>query len=254
MLDAFDPIKGESCFRQRFANLGDFVWVFVGNYDEEELKHFCELYLGNELTGSKPETVTDDGMRTRAGRHTFEMCKGIADRAIVRVVSPRLQPYDPQVGLRLSLAGSLASEKLRENIREARSGVYYVYCYAYGVANPVGETYAYLGLGCSTDRVDELIEASLATLDSLKAGNIDEIYVNTVRQSKLKELESDLQRNDWWASKIYDQVFYQRSPDDILQEAEIIKTISRESLAADLRTYFDFDVNCQRFVLYPEKR
>jgi len=254
MLDAFDPVKGARFFRQRFANLGDFVWVFVGNYDEAELKRLCEIYLGNIVPNSKPESVIDDGMRTRAGKYDFVMRKGIADKALVRVVSSKLQDYNPQVGLRISLAGSLASEKLRENIREARSGVYYVYCYGYGNSFPLPETNVYMGLGCSTDRVDELLEASFATLDSLKAGNFDEKYVNTVRQSKLKEMESDLQRNDWWADKIYQQAYYGVPVDAILEEAEIIKNINRESLAADLRAYFDLDVNRQVFVLYPEEK
>lgn len=254
MLDAFDPQIAERIFRERFADLGDFTWVFVGNYDEAVLKRFCEIYLGNRMPGAEPESVRDDGMRYRQGRYDFALPKGIADRAVVRVVNNTYSNVNPDDRTQTRLAAMLINEKLRENIRENRSGVYYVYCYGSIRLDPVLEAVGYLSLGCSTERVDELLDAAYATLDSLKAGIFDEKYINTVRQASLKNLETDLQRNEWWANEINSQIIYRRSVDTILDDLEIIKNFDRDYLIEGVRRYFNFDTNCQRFVLYPEQK
>ncbi len=253
-LEAFDPLIGARIFRERFANLGDFQWIFVGNFDEALLKRYCEIYLGNSVPGQFPENVRDDGMRYRQGRHNFQLRKGIADRAVVRVVNNTSPKYSPYAKLQMNLAGMLVNEKLRENIREDRSGVYYVYCYGQISLDPVPESVSYLSLGCSTERVDELLNASFATLDSLKAGIFDDKYINTVRQSSLKELESNLQRNQWWANQIRSYLGYRLSVNAILDEMEVIKTFGRAYLVEGIKQYYDFSTNCQRFVLYPEKQ
>lgn len=253
-LEAFDPQIGARFFRERFANLGDFQWVFVGNFDADLLKRYCELYLGNSVPNAQPESVRDDGIRYRQGKHNFELRKGIADRAVVRVVGNGYLNATPEARTQLSLASMLVNEKLRENIRENRSGVYYVYCYGNISMDPVPETVTYLSLGCSTDRVDELLAASYATLDSLKAGTFDDKYINTVRQSSLKRLESNLQRNTWWASNLSTQLAYKRSVESVLDEMEIINSFDRDYLIDGIRKYLNFDENCQRFVLYPEAK
>jgi zinc protease len=253
-LEAFDPQIAARIFRERFANLGDFQWVFVGNFDEAILKRFCEIYLGNSIPGAKPESVRDDGMRYRQGKHNFELRKGIADRAVVRVVNHGYANATPEARTQMNLAGMLAGEKLRENIRENRSGVYYVGCYANISLDPVPETIGFLYMGCSTERVDELLDASFATLDSLEAGIFDDKYVNTVRQSSLKRLESDLQRNQWWADQIRACLQNRLPVNAILDEMEIINTFDRDYLIDGIRKYYNFDTNCQRFVLYPEKQ
>jgi len=253
-LEAFDPQIAARFFKERFHNLGDFQWIFVGNFDEAILKRYCEIYLGNSVPDAKAETVQDDGMRFRQGRHNFELHKGIADRAVVRVMNNSPQLFTPEAELQMDLAGMLANEKLRENIREERSGVYYVQCFGRGSADPIPETYAYLYMGCATDRVDELLDASFATLDSLKAGLFDDKYINTVRQSHLKNLENKLQRNDWWAGRIEAQLDFQAPLDAILDEMEFVKSIDRDYLIEGIRKYYDFSANCQRFVLYPEAK
>jgi len=251
-LKAFDPQIGARIFRERFANLGDFQWVFVGNFDEAVLKRYCEIYLGNSVPGAREEASRDDGMRYRQGKYSFDLHKGIAERAVVRLVGNSYSNVTPEARTQISLAGMLANEKLRENIRENRSGVYYVYSYGNVAMDPVPEYVNYLFMGCSIDRVDELIEASYATLDSLKAGLFDDKYVNTVRQSSLKRLESNLQRNTWWASNIITLLGYKRSVEGVLDEMEIINGFDRNYLIDGVRKFYSFDTNCQRFVLYPE--
>ncbi|MDY0152755.1 MAG: insulinase family protein, partial [Candidatus Cloacimonas sp.] len=253
ILQGIDRAKAVALYRERFqANPGDFVYIFVGNFDEETLKRNCMTYLSGGKLRKDWEAIKDDGMRYKAGKDGLVLHKGIADKALVRLVTYNDGPVTAETRQETAMLEVLASEKLRENIRENRSGVYYVYCYADKDSYPVQELSAYLGLGCSSDRVDELIDASLAVLDSLKAGLFEDKYVNTVKQTRLKQMEENLQSNDWWAERILDQVSNQFPVDAIMDEVDAIKAIDKDKLAAYARKYMNFDENCLKFVLLPE--
>jgi len=253
-LQGLDRNIAERFFRERFANIGDFHWVFVGNFDEAKLKLLCETFLATSLPGARPEKFKDDGMRYRKGKHNTEIRKGMADKAIVRLISYREIPVSKETRHETAMAEILAGEKLRENIREDRSGVYYVYCWGDTEPYPAPVTYANLGMGCSPDRVEELITASLAVMDSLKAGLFDDKYVNTVRQARLKQMELNLKNNDWWVDRIGDQIVKQLPLDAIMEEMDAIQKVSKQDLSKWTAKYLDFDTNCQRFILYPETR
>ena len=252
-LQGIDPAKAVAIYRERFQTApGDFVYIFVGNFDEETLKHHCMTYLSGGKLRTNWEAIKDDGMRYQKGKGGLVLRKGIADKAMVSLITYNDGPVTAETRQETAMLDILASEKLRENIRENRSGVYYVYCNTDKNLYPVHELSAYLSLGCSTDRVDELIAASLAVLDSLKAGLFEDKYVNTVRQARLKQMEENFQSNDWWAGRILDQVSNQFPVDGIMDEVEAINAIDRNKLAAYARKYMNFDVNCLKFVLLPE--
>jgi zinc protease len=154
----------------------------------------------------------------------------------------------------LSTLSGLLNEKLRENIRETRSGVYMVFSDGNGDKYPIPSFQLIVFMQCAPDRVEELSAAVIGTLDSLKAGLIDEKYVNTVKITKQKQRETDLKDNNWWKDRIYYVLQNDYALNSILSEEEAIRDLDLKHLQKTARKYLIHDENLFRGVMYPKAR
>ena len=63
-------------YNDRFADASDFTFVFVGNFDAEEMKPLLTTYLGNLPSNRRVETFKDVGADHPSGKIVKEVIKG----------------------------------------------------------------------------------------------------------------------------------------------------------------------------------
>jgi zinc protease len=251
-LKNINPERVMQIYKERFADFSDFTFIIVGSFDEKILKGFCTKYLANLPANGVKEQVKDNGVRIASGKKDLKVYLGQDPKSVVLLTSNRYAPIDESTGIKLANLSVLLNEKLRENIREARSGVYFVGAWTQTYLYPNSDYMLNVYLQCAPERTEELTNATLATLDSLKAGLFTEKYVNVVRMSREKRFETDSKENRWWLSVLSDQMWKGFPVNDILEDRAAIKNLTLKELQETAATYLNQDTSMLKAILYPE--
>ncbi len=238
-------------YRERFADFSDFTFIIVGSFDEQQLKWYCEKYLANLPAMGLKEKIKDTGIRYTKGKKVINVYKGQDEKSIVQFVTTGSCKFDDKIQSRMNNLTYLLNEKLRENIRETRSGVYFVGAWDTEKKFPIPTYEVSVFMQCSPERAKELSEAVISTLDSLKAGKIDEKYVNVVKVTRQKKWETDISENRWWMDSIYEKAWNKLPINGLLNDKQAIDKLSLKELQKIAKQYLNQDTNLVWAVLYP---
>jgi len=250
-LPALNQERVLQIYKERFADFSDFTFIFVGNFEEQQLKEYCLKYLANLPAHGKKEQVKDNGVRFTKGKKTFVMHRGQDPKSIVNLTVCGSAKITGETRAQLRSLTFLADEKLRENIREARSGVYFVGSWGDTDKYPVPTYQVSIYMQCAPERAEELTDAVTATLDSLKAGLFSEKYVQVVKVTSAKRLETDLKDNRWWQNSIYEQAWNGFPIDDLLKNRQLITKLDLPQLQKIAKKYLIHDTNLVKGMLFP---
>jgi zinc protease len=253
-LNYLDMQRVMQIYLERFADFSDFTFVVVGNFDEKLLKSFSTKYLANLPAKGAREQVRDNGVRFAEGKQEINVYKGQDAKSIVMFSLPAYTHVDSRTNVRLGNLTMLMNEKLRENIRETRGGVYFIGAWQDYRPYPNPALQIAIYMQCAPERVEELSDAVVATLDSLKAGLFEEKYVNTIKTTRLKRLETDVKDNRWWMGTIYSGLWNGYPLNDILKEREAVKHLTLKELQQTAAKYLVHDSNLLRGALFPAQQ
>ena len=251
LLDEINMTQAEKFYKERFADAGDFRFVFVGNFKVEEIKPLLQIYLGNLPVQNKKETWKDPGILPPPGVINKTVYKGIEDKSSVRIVFTGPFEWNVENDLALDALIDMLNIKLREVLREDKSGTYGVGVWGGGGKIPRVEYRIDISWGCDPARIDELTEAVFEQIDSLKLEPPKEIYVTKVRETYLKEYEIELKDNSYWLKYLYKSYYYSRELTEILGYLDLYNSLTAEMIQKAAQKYFNMD-NYVKVVLKPE--
>jgi zinc protease len=252
MFDQMNLEKSLTFYRDRFADASDFTFIFVGNLDLQTLKPLVETYLGGLPSRRRKESWRDVGI---------DYPRGVIRRTVRRGVEPRSQteldfsgPFEftrQNVQL-LNALTEVLEIRLRERLREDLGGTYSVSVAASPQHYPRPRYDVAVSFGSAPERADELTKAVFAEIDSLKAHGPSRVDVNKVRETLLRERETNLRRNEYWLSLLYSYNYNHWDPKGILDYSEEIRRLDPEAIKDAARRYLD-EKNYVQVTLLPEK-
>jgi zinc protease len=253
-LDRIDLRRMEQIYLDRFADLSDFTFIFVGNYDEQQLLDCANRYLANLPKARRKDRIVDAGVRLFKGQKLELFRKGESDRSFVSHVTNCGYKATPQNDMNLNALTLVLNEKLRENIREDLSGVYLIYAWPGKERYPKPSLTFSSMMACSPARVEELNRAIFATLDSIRAGYIDDRYLVSTKATLTKTLEEDLRTNYYWLNQIYNSVWQKKPLEGFLAMPSLVDKIDRRAVAKTAKKYLTFDRNKLSVIMLPAPR
>ena len=226
-------------YRQRFADASNFTFVFVGTMDTTVLKPLVERYIASLPATHAGETWKDVGMSYPTGVIRREVKRGIEPKAQTAIVFTGPFEYTWQNVQDLNELSDLLQIKLRERLRQDLGGTYGV-----GVSiSPTHyprETYAVrIDFGSAPERAAELQKAVFAEIDSIKAKGASESELQKVRETDLRERETNLRQNRIWLSLLSSYDFNGWDPALILKYDDAVKAMTSAGLQAAAKKYFD---------------
>ncbi len=239
-------------YRERFADAGDFTFIFAGNFDTDSLTSLAQRYLGGlpspglqeswrDVAPEKPDRIVETTVR-----------QGLGQQSAVAVVFHGPFAFNREERHHLRSLSDVLSIILRRDLREERGGVYNV-----GVsASPTGrpdETYTVtISFGCAPERVDELTEAVFDQIEQLKAEGPDPEIVATVKEQQRRERETDLRTNAFWINVL--EFYYSHEEDvrDVHRYYDLIESLDAEDVRQAAREYLEED-RYVHAILYPEQ-
>ena len=253
ILDEMDLQKSLAIYKDRFADASDFTFVFVGNFEPENIKPLVETYLGGLPALIRNETARDVVVLPPTG---------IVEKVIERGQEPKSQTSIRFTGefewqdrlhrYRFDTLVDVLRIKLREVLREDEGGTYGVGVRGSRWQHPEPRYSISISFGCDPERLEELTQLVFAQLDSLKQGPVDQSYVDKVTEMDLRRRETNYKENSYWRGALRSAYFNNTDPLDILTyDDEVIRKVTAEDVSVAARQYFNMQ-NYARFILAPE--
>lgn len=188
-------------YRDRFADVGDFTFVFTGSFDPAELERLARTYLGTLPSQGRRETFRDRIPEPPEGIVTKMVRKGREERAQVRLVIPGPAnglTVTPKLRLEVSLLEGLLQDQVQAELRGALSGVYSSEVTVDVAARPEPETRVTVDFTCDPARITELVTATMAEMEELRSSGPEAKDLATAKEKARRQREEALSSNGFW--------------------------------------------------------
>ena len=189
-------------YKDRFADAGDFTFVFVGNIDKDKLQPLVETYLASLPTKGRKEKWRDVGVRPPRGVQTKTVAMGREPKSMVYLVFHGQERWSRDTENDIRMLGEVLSIRLREILREDMGGVYGVRSGG-GISRRPRQEYTFtVSFGCAPENVEKLKAAVFAEIQALKTKGTTEEYLGRVREARLRAHEVNLKENGFWEGEL----------------------------------------------------
>lgn len=251
LLDSVDLGRALAIYKREFANAGAFHFVIVGSFSPDSVRPLVERWIASLPGTGAQEKVVDRGVRPPAGVVARTVKKGIEPKATTRLIFTAPCSYSFANRVVLSALEELLTIRLREVLREDKGGTYGVGVSASCNHIPYERARVDISFGSAPERVEELVAATYAVLDSVKAGAISDSNLVKVREIMRRAHETSLKQNESWAATMADADEDGRDQTDWLKTPDLVAAITREQLRDAARAVIDAR-QVARFTLLPE--
>ena len=250
-LDSITLKQVKDIFQERFGDYTDFTFYVVGNFDEEQLKNYCQTYLANLPVKGRKEKMTDVGIRAFTGKKEITFNKG-TERSFVSNVTNNKASISPQNNVQQSALQMIAYEKLRENVRENMSGAYVVEIQSSYDYMPEPGIFTFTWMGCNPERARELNAATFATLDSLKNGLFADKYIESTKTTLHKKYEENIKSNRYWVNNMSENISHNLPIDCFLDYPALYDKLNKKAITKTAKQYYVFDKSLLSVYMFPE--
>ena len=186
--------------RQLFSNAANFNFIFVGNFDEAQLRGYIEQYIASlpskgkaDLTGKETRTLVNGNL---SNSFTKKMENPQAEAS--EIWRSKALKYDPQNNILADYAGRILDMAFNREIRENMSAAYHAGAETeVDTDGPVTfisiEGSAQLNPEKAMAAIPEFMKGMNATV---KSPNVEDL--NKVKQILLKQADVDAATNGYW--------------------------------------------------------
>ncbi|MCC5939439.1 MAG: insulinase family protein [Lunatimonas sp.] len=231
-LDLIDLDRGMEIYRERFANAGNFEFLFTGNLDLEEVIPLVSLYLGS-LPGDPTARDTPRDLGIRIPRGLSERIEvGRDDKSQVILYFSGPTDYDLDKSQQVSYLGEILTIRLIESLREETGGVYGVGARG-GLARLPEESFSFsISFPCSPDNVEMLTELVWEEVRKIQQNGPEEQDLLKVRESKRINLEENMKRNGFWHGQLQAAISAEMPLETILGARDRILGVTADEVKA----------------------
>lgn len=257
-----NPETAERIYRERFENPGDFTFVFVGDFNEKALVDLCASYLGTLKTTKQHDETKYVYFPFPESSKTTTVKKGIDEKGVVYIcfggelnALPEKEGLDIgfKEGKLINQLTSLLEIRLREVIREDKSGSYGVSCGGYIDGWPERFYKVYIEFGCEPVREEELTAAVIETIKDIQSGNISDELITKLKETNDRSVETSLRNNDWWIQRFGEEIIFMAEPLWYTKNPNLVtEWITKKALVEAANKYLDTNKVVTAY-LKPEK-
>lgn len=245
-----DAEKALAFYRARFADAGNYTFLFVGNVDTTSLRPMVEKYLASLPGAGRKEMWRNVSSGPPTGAISRVVRKGIEPKARTMMMYTGAFEYSPENRASLRSLIDYMQIKLNEVLREKLGGTYSANVGGGATRVPRPEYTVQLSYGSSPENVETLAPSVLAFIDTLKRVGPSAADVEKVKAQQLRALETSLKLNSFWRVNIESR---DQAGEDLagLLDETAIRALTPAKIQASANKYLN-QGNFARFVLLPE--
>ena len=256
-VEKLDKVEFEeivNIYNDRFKDVSDFRFYFVGNINETKLKPLVETYIGGIVPDQRKETWKDNNVRPPKddAENRFNIPMEIK-KATVFVNYNNEFKYTAENLAYLKAIRYILSLRYTETIREEQGG-------SYGVSVRVSTSkYPYEGFklsmkfDCDPDRADDLKAIVYEEVEKLQKEGPTEVDVNKTIEYFIKTREEDLKENRFWLNALVSMDINNLNMISEANYTDIVKEMTPEKIQKFSKMIFDNSKNVEVVMLPLEK-
>ena len=249
LLDELDMDRAGAVYADRFADISDSTFVFVGAFDWDELRSLSAAYLASLPRTGRMEQWIDHGIDPPSGLIDEAVYSGIEPRSNTLVVFAGDLEWSRAEDLALEVAGEVLGTRVRERVREQLGGTYAIGVFARTSTLPDQEYLNYAIFGSDPDRVDELFGEVIGEIEWLQDGG-EQSYLDTAKEILRTARKEQVRDNGFWMNQIMAAAQRGEPFEEIVGFDERLDALTLEQVAGAAGRYFTTD-QYLRVVLYP---
>ncbi|HTY35719.1 MAG TPA: insulinase family protein [Bacteroidota bacterium] len=253
VVDEIQLDKALTFYKQRFADAGNFTFFFVGNFELAAIRPLVEQYLASLPSTAKKETWRDTGILPPKGVINKVVHRGVEPKSSVTIEFTGPFEWTHQNRYDLNALMELANIKLREVVREEKSGTYGIRASGTPSLYPRKEFNVTVSWGCDPTRTDELVKTVMQQLDSLKIAKVEPVYIDKVKEIQRRNQEVNRKENRFWLGNLRTYYANGENPEEILLYDSLVEHLTADAIQKAAQKYFTTD-NVVKVVLLPEKK
>ncbi len=238
MLAKLSLDKALRIYKERFADAGDFTFVFVGRVDPQALRPLVERYLGSLPGRGRKETWRDVGARPLSGERRFEVAVGVEPRSTVAQAFTGPQAFSREQEQRLDTVTEALAMRLREILREELGGTYGVDVEGAIERRPVPYFLTDVRFACAPENVARMVKAVHDEIANVQERGFSEDLIARVKLAQRRALEVATRNNGYWLSRLSEHYRFGTDPRLILAEPQLIDGVDAAAARAAARIYF----------------
>ncbi len=251
LVDELSIERAEAVYADRFADLGDATFVFVGAFEWESLRSLTETYLASLPASGRTEHWKDVGIDPPEALEDHAVHIGIEPRSRTVVYFAGDLEWNRHEALSLTVMAEMLTTRLRERLREQLGGTYSVGASARASLLPDAEYRIGIGFGSDPARADELLMEVFAELAWLRNGG-DQEYLDTAKELLRNPREEQLRDNGFWLGQIQSSVQRDLDFDGMIDFEDRLDALTLDEVVSAARRYLTED-RYVRVVLLPEE-
>jgi zinc protease len=253
LIEELDRETALRVYRERFANAGDFTFVFVGAFKMEDLRPLVQTYLASLPQLDRKERGRFVGDEPKRGKVNVEVKKGLEAKSTVRLsfYGDAKWSLDERYALRGAL--DVLRIRLREIMREDKGGVYGVSLSGDIDRDPKQTFSTTISFVCNPDNVADLTQAALEEINRLQRDGPSVENLEKVRETHLRNYERSLKEDSFWLNNLSYYREHELPLDGVLKLPERAKALTPEKVRDAARKYFSSD-NMLNARLLPEAK
>ena len=226
-------------YRGRFADVSDFTFVIVGAIDLAKLRPLVETYLASLPGNGRREAEKDLKIRPVPGVVKKEWKLGTEPKAHVDLFFHGDEKWSRDKDRDMFILGEVMSIRLREVLREDMGGVYGVGAYGSIERQPHQERGFSVHFGCAPDNVDKLVRAVFDEGAALAQSGIDADTLEKVKAAFVRERETELRQNAFWAGWLENSYRFGDDPTIVLDTSKMTARMTSDNVKASAKRYLD---------------
>jgi len=239
-------------YNNEFGSADGYEFYIVGNVDAANIQSLLETYIGSLPKAGKSPNFKDNGLRPVAGNKRMDVYKGKDKKSLILAFYHGEAPYSEDMALRAQAVAEILNIKVIEELREKLGGIYSGGYYATFAKEPYNHYNVVMQLPCGPENVEKLLTAAHEEVTNLKANGPEQKNMDKVlAQWREKHVES-MKKNDYWAGKLEDILFWGRDRQHVLNYNAWIEKLTPADVQQAAKVIFPGN-NEFISVLFPEK-
>jgi len=255
-LDKINQINADKAlkvYKERFADASDFTFYFVGAFKFEEIEPLIEKYIASLPGKGVKETWKDDGLTHPKDKFVKNVYSGKEFKSRITYQYYGDFNYNYKNVILMMALNEVMNIRLREVIREDKSGTYGAYMRISPTKMPKEQYSVSIGWGCSPDRVEELSTALEGIIKEVQDKPLEDSYLQKYKESSKRNRETNLKQNYWWLGMLQNVMEKRMDENDFVSYLDYVNALTVNDVQEAAKKYLVFD-KFGKFVHYPEAK
>lgn len=252
-LEKINLDKAFAFYKERFDDASETKFFFVGNFDTETILPMLQKYLGGLPSKGQKETWKDVNPKFPQGVVEEVVNKGVEEKGFVGLVWSTDFEWSSKNILVEKVLARILDIKLRESVREDEGGTYGLQVRDQVDKFPKSEYSLTIIFGCDPKRQDKLVKVVFDEMEKIVKNGPTEEDMNKIKETLIRERETDLKKNDWWLKKLENLYYYDEPKKSFADFNDNVKAVTNEEVKAAAVKYFNMK-NYVKVYLKPEKK